>query len=188
MIREAFAIIALAICGAQAIAEQWDVEAPIECGQTTRLRAESTAWEAAQSDDGSFVPRMAGGLHSLTADQPDLPFFVRMILIPRNCAAAIEIQHVDCTETNVPPVSPVAREEMRENDAGHRWVERVPGQRSPIYERDAFWPEQILTISYASQGTQRWARIVFYPLQYNPRQGILRWNQRVEARLTWKEP
>lgn len=181
-------MVALAVCGADAIADAWDVEPPRECGQTTRLLAESTTWDYAQSDDGGFVPRIAGGVHSLTSDQPDLPFLVRLIPIPRDCAAVIEILHVQLVETNVPPISPVARDEMREDTDGNRWLERLPGKRGPIYERDAFWPEEILTISYASQGTQRWARIVFYPLQYNPKQGILRLNQRVEARLTWTEP
>lgn len=181
-------IVALAICGVDAFAEAWYVESPRECGQTTRLQVESPAWEPAQAEDGSFVPHMADGFHSLTADQPDLPFLVRMIAIPGKCTAEIEILKVERVETNMPPVRPVPRDEMRENDEGHRWLERVHGKRGPIYERDAFWPEDVLTVSFASQGTQRWARIVFYPLQYNPKQGILRWNQRVQAMLTWSGP
>jgi hypothetical protein len=163
----------------------WQIEAPRTCGAVSELRIESPPFECEASPDGRFIPRVPGGQHALEADQPDLPFFVRLIPIPRACAARIEIVEISSLETNVPEIRPTARHELREDEEGRRWVERVPCHRGPVYAEDVFWPSNALSISYATQGTQRWSRIVFYPLQYNPFRGILRWNRFIEARLFW---
>jgi hypothetical protein len=164
----------------------WDVEVPAFCGAVTRLHVEALPFAIAADGNGGFVPRVAGGQHALEAGQPDLPFLVRLIPIPRACTARLEIVEISRLETNTPEVKPVARHEAREDDEGRRWVEHVPGERGPVYVQDAFWPPDAISITYASQGTQRWARIVFHPLQYNPIRGILRWNKSIEARLHWQ--
>ncbi len=178
--------IALIAAWVGAASAAWELVPPPTCGSVTRLRAGAPSLELAPGPDGGVVPRILGEHRSLDAGQPDLPFLARLVPVPLGCEARIEIVMMESVETNVPPIRPVARREARREEDGRRWLERVAATPGPAYTEDAFWPSDTLSISYASQGTQRWARIIFRPLQYNPIRGILRWNRSLDARLHWQ--
>ncbi|HMP76502.1 MAG TPA: C25 family peptidase propeptide domain-containing protein [Kiritimatiellia bacterium] len=153
----------------------------------TRLRVGVPAFDGEPQPDGSVIPRVPDGKHAIESGNPNLPFLLRMIPVPRNCVAQIEITRLIHVETNSPPITPVPTRELQETEDGRRSVKETLIPRGPGFERNGFWPVEPLEISYAAQGTQRWARIVFHPLQYNPVQGMLRWNKSIEARLVWNE-
>lgn len=167
----------------QGSAQEWVLESPLHCTDVTRLEITSPPFHLEESTDG-IIPRIPGAMHAISAGQPDLPYFVKVISIPTSCVARVKVNRLDTSETNIAKIAtalaPTVDYSSEEPSASLRRSEA-----GPAYFEDAFWPESSIQISYAVQAGQRWARIVFYPLQFNPVRGILRWVKKVEADLEW---
>ena len=164
-----------------------ELDAPAACDTDTFLRFQSDGYALVDQVDGTVIPRMQGADYIRTAGEPHLPLIVRRLSIPKGCEAEIEIISMDSIETNTPPIKPANAHVLREHD-GLRHLEPVVPERASMYQVDTFWPNEPMEIQYATQGTQRWARVVVNPIQYNPVRGILRWNHSINARLVWREP
>lgn len=169
--------LAYAIDLAPARGAAWEVESPPACDLATRCRA-STESYVLEPRSGGSVPRVAGGVGGLRAGDPDLPVLVRVVPVPSQCEGRVVIEACDFAETNGVDVAPVAGAIA---EAGS--VE--PSFRSAAYAADAWWPPEPIRIDVADRGTQRWARVVYYPFQWNPVRRVLRWNRSVAARLEW---
>lgn len=168
-------------------ASSWELDPPLTCGETTVTRFESAPYSIEEQTDRTFIVSIpAGAYRFMAAGEPHLPFLVRRIAVPKGCVAEIEILNIEVSETNAPTIQPTPRLEARESPHGQH-VEPAPASESETYRADTFWPPQLVEIDYASQGKQRWARVLINPVQYNPVRGILRWNKTIEARLVWRE-
>lgn len=180
--------IVLALTTGLAKASSWELEPPLACGETVTLRFESAPYFLEEQADDTVVVRIPDGDYRfMNGGDPQIPFELRRIDIPKNCEAAVELVKVEISETNSPSIQPVPAMEAREAH-GSQHVEQVPAKPSSVYEADSFWPPDLIEIRYATQGARRWATVVINPVQYNPVRGILRWNKHIEARLTWREP
>ena len=162
----------------------WQLDAPPACPGVTACRVAAPAVEWTAGPEGA-VPRVAGGAHHGKPGEPDLPLLVRILPVPEGCVATVEFVQVEMRETNGVRVAPVPAQEIVEDGAGHL-LRPAPADRSAVYSEDRYWPASPLQVEVADRGTQRWARVVFYPLQYNPVTGVVRWNRAVEARLIWR--
>lgn len=161
------------------------MDAPVTCGDETRCRVEMPPPSFERQTSGDIIPHVEGGHYTHASGEPNLPVFVRVVPVPFHCEAEIKVVSLQSHETNAVQIGAVDGAVAQEDAAGHRVVVPVASVRSSIYDVDAWWPTEPLEIGYATQGTQRWARIVFHPFQYNPVQHLLRWNESLEARLTW---
>ena len=175
---------AVSLCDIRA--ERWQLDVPAECPGVTRCRVDIPEVDLHPGPDGA-VPQVSGAVRGVRAGEPDLPVLVRVLPVPEGCEATVELVSVDAVETNGVIIAPVPAQEAVEVDGQSR-LRPIPGGRSGAYREDAFWPPEAVKVQMADRGTQRWARVVCYPLQYNPVTGVLRWNRSVEARLVWRRP
>lgn len=165
-------------------AEEWELQAPPSCGSVTECRVVTSKLHFDQTPDG-VVPRVDGDQRGLVPGYPDLPVLVRVISIPVHCAAEVRIDRVDMVETGGVRVVAVPGQRVVE-DGDRRRLEPAPAEPAGVFSQNAFWPDAPLRVEVADRGTQRWARVICYPVQYNPVTGALRWNRVVEARLLWR--
>lgn len=163
-----------------------EAEDPSVCGRATRVRAECAAFTWEHVREGR-VPRVEGAIYSAGAGEPDLPAVVKLVALPLHCRARVVLRAVDSAVTNVSDIAPAYAPSIRYTDEGGAIPELTRSSPGEIYRRDAFWPPEPLEIRYAVQAGQHWARVAFYPLQFNPVRGILRWNKRLEAELVWED-
>ncbi len=160
--------------------------APTQCNSETEWRVEVRGASLEGQADGVSIPRVPHGVHMNEAGEPDLPFLVELVPVLRDCDAEIVVERVESHETNGVQIAARGGYSIGEDANGNPCVVPVAADPSAVYQRDAWWPAQPLEVSYAVQGKQRWARFVFHPFQYNPVRGILRFNDRMDARLIWR--
>lgn len=63
---------------------------------------------------------------------------------------------------------------------------RLEQARTPdpaVYANNAFWPPNVMRVTEAWMGTNRYVRLVCTPAQYNPVKRLLRVHSRIEAEL-----
>lgn len=174
----------LACVTARAAGDGWQLDAPPACPGVTACRISAPVVEWRAGAEGA-VPWVEGAARYARPGEPDLPLLVRVLPVPQGCEAAVELVQIDAQETNGVAVAPVPAQEIVEADTG-RQLRSAPAARSAVYGEDRLWPASPLRVEVADRGTQRWARVAFYPLQYNPVTGVVRWNRTVEARLIWR--
>ncbi len=160
---------------------------PDGCNTETAWRIELGAASLEVQPDGSIIPRVADGVHMNAAGTPDLPYRVQLLPVSRDCVATIAIDRLVSHETNGISVAVRSGYQLGEDENGNPRVVPAESERSVVYSRDAWWPEEPLEVSYFIQGRQRWARLVYHPFQYNPVRGMLRYNDLIDARLIWRE-
>lgn len=163
-------------------------EGPAKCGDITKIIAQAPTHRSglsADSPDGLsdqiFYPAEPG--------RPRLPFFARLIPLPGLCRPKLQLIRGLISETNAPPVQPVPPRIPRSaEEEPSALAENEISLVGSVYRTDSFWPVSPLSIRLLAQGTQWWARIEFYPHQYNPVRGIIIVNRLLEYEVLWESP
>ncbi len=106
----------------------------------------------------------------LRAGAPDLPKLYRSILIPDNARMTLEIEVLAYRDITLPNLLPSKGNLTRDIDPA-----TVPYTFGSVYQQDAFYPEQIASLSnpYVLRDA-RGLVIQMHPFRYNPVQGTLR--------------
>ena len=117
---------------------------------------------------------------------PDLPALARPLPAARGYRISARLVSSDVQDETVSRVAPapvLRRTLVDDNRYETAWVrEPDPG----IYQKDAFWPEQLLQVDEAWQGTNRLARLLIRPVQWNPVAGILRVYRRMAVDVLYQ--
>ena len=100
--------------------------------------------------------------------KPCLPIQVKMIAIPDSVDITLKILNSVYTTLDDYTIAPVPKQAKQETTDGYN-INEVFSVDKTCYANDVFYPEtiaQIESISYMRD--QRVARLIFYPVQYNP--------------------
>lgn len=117
---------------------------------------------------------------------PELPSLVRKIdggAGYRITARLVESETQDEVGVKVAPALRMQRTLQENNSYQVSWV-REPAPA--VYERDAFWPAELLQVDQAWMGTNRLARLVIRPVQWNPKTEVLRKHVRLVLDLIYQ--
>ncbi len=128
---------------------------------------------------GDDEPAASGGV-------PDLPSLVRPLAGQpgyRIQAVVVETEHRDEAGVRVAPSKDMRRTLISDNKYQVTWVREAT---SEIYARNAFWPETLVQVEQAWQGSNRVARMVIRPVQWNPKTDVLRIHERLVVDLVYQ--
>lgn len=171
----------LGVMVCSAAATSWRVEELSSCPAVVPLRIETTGLRM-EEFPGGVVPTVDDGLRSLEGGLPDLPFLARVVALPAGCEIVVEALTLETVETNVVSIAPVPTQHTVEEGDSAR-LAPARDVRGEVYSRDGLWPESVVDVTVAAQGTQRWARIRVHPVQVNPVTGRFLWHRVIDARL-----
>ena len=121
---------------------------------------------------GDDEPAASGGV-------PDMPSLVKALVGQpgyRIEARVVETEQQEEAGVRVAPSKAMVRTLVSDNKYAVTWVREAT---SEVYARDAFWPESLVQVDEAWQGTNRLARLVIRPVQWNPKTGVLRTHTRL---------
>jgi hypothetical protein len=117
---------------------------------------------------------------------PDLAALVRPIRSVPGYQITVQLVASDFSEesgVNVAPALSLHRRLVGDNRYETSWVrEKNPS----VYDRDIFWPESQVAVDQAWMGTNRVARLVCRPLQWNPQTMLLRVYSRLVVELRYQ--
>lgn len=128
---------------------------------------------------GDDEPAASGGV-------PDLPSLVRPLTGQpgyRIQTVVVETDHRDEAGVRVAPSKDMRRTLISDNKYQVTWVREAT---SEIYARDAFWPETLVQVEQAWQGSNRVGRMVIRPVQWNPKTDVLRIHERLVVDLVYQ--
>jgi hypothetical protein len=118
--------------------------------------------------------------------EPDLPVLVRPLSGQpgyRATASVVDAKFRDEGPVRVAPATSLRRELVEDN----RYKTEQVRERNPaIYGRADFWPPSLVRVDEAWMGTNRVARLVCRPLQWNPQSGVLRVYSRLLVEIVYE--
>lgn len=120
----------------------------------------------------------------MTMGAPDVPTLYHLIPGLPGYRARIEVESVnyrDVPDREVAPVGPPASEFRDDGKSPQRRM-----RDESIYALDAFWPPDVVSVVEATRARERWTRLAFQPVQYNPRTRTVRYVQSVSARIFYE--
>jgi hypothetical protein len=131
------------------------------------FRVTIPGFQAVRAGDG-YVLRVPGQCIPYPQGAPDVPFVATVI--PGSAGVAAEAKLADAAFqefTNV-TVAPVEAVRVDDPEAASPKLTRVRVRSPEIYNKPAFWPEDLVKVQEAWMGTQKLVRIEIHPVQYNP--------------------
>jgi hypothetical protein len=159
--------------------------APADTGWVERLEINTPPLLREQLASGVLLqfgddePAASGGV-------PDLPSLVRPLSALAGysiTAVVVETESRDETGVRVAPSKDMRRTLVADNKYQVTWV-REP--TSELYARNMFWPESLVQVDQAWQGSNRLARLVIRPVQWNPKTEVLRIHERLVVDLVYQ--
>lgn len=154
-------------------------------GWVERLEIVTPALTRTETEGGVLI-RSGDDGWAAEPGAPDLPALVRSLAAPPGFRLSARLVSSDYQDDPVPRVLPapvLRRTLVDDNRYDTAWVRDAdPG----IYQKDAFWPEALLRVDDAWQGTNRLARLLIRPVQWNPVAGILREYRRMTIEVLYQ--
>lgn len=117
---------------------------------------------------------------------PDLPTYVQALPARSGYRIRVRLMKTDFSEEVGVVVAPSIRLQrtlVEDNRYATAWVREAD---EGIYERDAFWPVELVQVDEAWQGTNKLARLAVRPVQWNAQTRILRVHSRFELELSYQ--
>ena len=129
-----------------------------------------------------------GQEHSNAAGTPDLPVFVKLLPGHKGLKAVLELEDASFKDYEDIEVAPIMKYEL---DPAQLPDVMVPvGRRlasDQIYSSDEFWPEQLYKVEEIWVRTQKFVRVEYRPIQYNPVTKTLRVYEDLVSTLKFEE-
>ena len=163
----------------------WVGPAPASTGWVERLEIVPPPLLREELDGG--VRLRLGGDEPLAGEGvPDLPSLMRPLAgYPgyRIEVRVVETEHQDEAGVRVVPALTMRRTMVADNVYTSSWVRAAA---DAVYARDGLWPDSLAQVDEAWQGTNRVARLVVRPVQWNPQSQQLRVHTRLVLELIYR--
>jgi len=136
---------------------------------------------------------VAGTTQTLTPGEPQVPQYGALVGLPGLTDVSVEIIEAAPELQSGYHLYPAPDQEMAEDNLiGNVLIGDVQetfALNEARYATNAFYPEQPVEFDYTGQiRDQAVAQVQFYPVQYNPVTGEVRFYSRLVVRLTWDAP
>lgn len=122
--------------------------------------------------------------------EPQLPLHVDLVGVPPTGNVSVEVRHMQSVtlsgDLNICP-APMAVSQAGADEVV-RYVEEPTVPEPAVYEQDAFYPQQLATVTELGfMRSQRLARLVIYPFQVNHVTGQLVYHRTIQVAIRFSE-